>query len=67
MYLCHGVVHRVTNQDCTLNLFKMNVGVEIGLRLGYNNPRRAPKPLPVLVPSNFVKKHGFPAVKALKM
>ena len=29
------------------------------------NPFRAPEPLPILNPSNFVPKNGFPVVKAL--
>ena len=29
------------------------------------NPFRAPKPLPILNPSNFVPKNGFPVVKGL--
>ena len=30
------------------------------------NPFRAPEPLPILNPSNFVPKNGFPVVKGLK-
>ena len=30
------------------------------------NPFRAPEPLPMLNPSNFVPKNGFPVVKALR-
>ena len=30
------------------------------------NPFRAPEPLPILNPSNFVPKNGFPVVKALR-
>ena len=29
------------------------------------NPFRTPKPLPILIPSNFVAKNGFPVVKAI--
>ena len=29
------------------------------------NPLRAPEPLPILNPSNFVPKNGFPVVKGL--
>ena len=29
------------------------------------NPCRAPEPLPILNPSNFVPKNGFPVVKGL--
>ena len=31
----------------------------------YLNPFRAPKPLPILNPSNYVPKNGFPVVKGL--
>ena len=31
------------------------------------NPFRAPKPLPILNPSNFVPKNGFPVVKGLNV
>ena len=30
------------------------------------NPFRAPEPLPILNPSNFVPKNGFPVVKGLR-
>ena len=30
------------------------------------NPFRAPEPLPILNPSNFVPKNGFPVVKGVK-
>ena len=30
------------------------------------NPFRAPEPLPILIPSNFVPKNGFPVVKGLR-
>ena len=30
------------------------------------NPFRAPEPLPILIPSNFVSKNGFPVVKGLR-
>ena len=30
------------------------------------NPSRAPEPLPILNPSNFVPKNGFPVVKGLR-
>ena len=32
---------------------------------GKINPFRAPEPLPILNPSNFVPKNGFPVVKGL--
>ena len=35
------------------------------LILGGVNPLRAPQPLPILNPSNFVPKNGFPVVKGL--
>ena len=31
------------------------------------NPFRAPEPLPILDPSNFVPKNGFPVVKGLSL
>ena len=31
------------------------------------NPFRAPEPLPILNPSNFVPKKGFPVVKGLRL
>ena len=33
---------------------------------GFINPFRAPEPLPILNPSNFVPKNGFPVVKGLR-
>ena len=34
---------------------------------GTLNPFRAPEPLPILNPSNFVPKNGFPVVKGLRV
>ena len=34
------------------------------IRIAFN-PFRAPEPLPILNPSNFVPKNGFPVVKGL--
>ena len=31
------------------------------------NPFRAPKPLPILIPSSFIPKNGFPGAKALTL
>ena len=36
-----------------------------GKKNGFN-PFRAPEPLPILCPSNFVPKNGFPVVKGLR-
>ena len=45
----------------------MNIDLKfVGLTADVLNPLRAPKPLPILNPSNFVPKNGFPVVKGLK-
>ena len=42
------------------------MGWVLGVEILNVNPFRAPEPLPILNPSNFVPQNGFPVVKGLR-
>ena len=54
------------NHPTTRAGIKVNKNSQNPFRMtGVLNPFRAPEPLPILNPSNFVPKYGFPVVKGL--